>query len=192
MTLCNPTLDPDYAKKYTRNGFICYYFKDRKIAKSKIPINILNSFPTDREIVFIEILKRTKIFTGFTFLSSQGRKIYMFNGCRIPKRIITDQEFEKMRNIRTQWEKTYSAFRKGYSKKENVPSGPSKEKTKETPEPEKEINPHLNPYELLQKYKINNKKDWKLWMLKNHPDKNPNTNIELVKLINMAVSVIFG
>lgn len=40
--------------------------------------------------------------------------------------------------------------------------------------------------ELLKKYGINNKKDWKMWLVKNHPDKSPDTDQELVKSIITA------
>lgn len=194
MALQTPGNYQGYSKKYTRNGFICYYFNDRRTSKAKMPKEVLNTLPSDREVAFTEILRRTKNkpYTGFTFLPSRGRKIYMFNGERIPKRIITDKEFERMRNLERIWKAKYEE----YSKSNNQSKEPNKEPNENKADPPKERTEYKkpipsNPYDLLKEYGINNRKDWRRWMLKNHPDKNPNTDIELVKLINMAVKIVF-
>jgi len=184
-----PTNDyMNYQKKYTLNGLICYYFNNRKIAKSKVPKEVLNNFLGDRETAFIEIEKRTKNkhYTGFTCFESHGKTLYYYNGERIPKRIIKTNEFEKIRNLTRIWEESYKEYYKKYKQPEEETN--SNEPKEETPK----VDAHLTPHELLQKYNINSKSDWKKWMLKNHPDKNPDTDIELVKLINMATDIIFG
>lgn len=44
---------------------------------------------------------------------------------------------------------------------------------------------------LLHRHDINTKKQWKIWSMKNHPDKNPTQqNIELVAEINAAISLL--
>lgn len=201
MTLQVPGNYQGYSKKYTRNGFICYYFNDLRVAKAKVPREVINTLPSDRDTCFTEILRRTKNkpHTGFTFLLSHGRKIYMFNNERIPKRIITDKEFERMRDLTRKWKAKYEEYSKSnYQRKEQNSNDTKNETNNENeskPDPprssERKKPLPSNPYDLLREYGINNKKDWKKWMLKNHPDKNPNTDIELVKLINMAVSIVF-
>jgi len=49
-------------------------------------------------------------------------------------------------------------------------------------------NPHRN---LLNDHQILSRKDWKEWMLKNHPDKNLQTDVELVARINTAMEMIY-
>lgn len=43
----------------------------------------------------------------------------------------------------------------------------------------------------LKKYGITNKKDWKKWLLENHPDKNKDSNEETVKIINELANKAF-
>lgn len=45
--------------------------------------------------------------------------------------------------------------------------------------------------ELLKKFKIVTKKDWKEWMKQNHPDKNPDANLQDVQEVNAAANRIF-
>ena len=44
---------------------------------------------------------------------------------------------------------------------------------------------------LLDEYNIKTKKDWRLWLIKNHPDKNPNTTNDLVQKIIEAGQLKF-
>lgn len=50
---------------------------------------------------------------------------------------------------------------------------------------------NISPEQLLSKHNIHTVKDWRQWLLKNHPDKNENCDIELVQLINMAANIVF-
>jgi len=55
--------------------------------------------------------------------------------------------------------------------------------------PEKILNFKNQQYQdLLTKYGIFNKRDWKKWLVKNHSDKNPNTDLVLLAKINEAVT----
>ncbi len=49
----------------------------------------------------------------------------------------------------------------------------------------------VGPFTLLTNHNINNRRDWKLWMLKNHSDKNAEADGDLSKLINAAVSLVY-
>lgn len=194
-----------YRKGYTQNGFIVYYFEVCRMAKKSVPKEVLKHLPSDRELVFAAIeerrIRNKKPYTGFTFLESYGRKIYMFNNERIPKRIITKQEFEQMRDWHEQWRQRYDYYRQKQSERTQTQSNqpPPKEKPFESKKEEippkdskkKEFYEDLSPYQLLKQYGITNKKEWRLWMLKNHPDKNSQTDEALVKLINMAANMIF-
>lgn len=44
---------------------------------------------------------------------------------------------------------------------------------------------------LLVKYNISNRKEWRLWALKHHPDRNPGANISLLQQINEAADIVF-
>ena len=46
----------------------------------------------------------------------------------------------------------------------------------------------LTPHQLLSKLGIESRKDWKKWILRNHPDKNPGADILLVQLVNAAIN----
>jgi len=194
-----------YSKGYTLNGFISYYYHGKRIAKKIVPSDILEHLPSDRELAFTSIeerrIKSGEPYTGFSYLLSQNRKIYMFNNNRIPKRIIKDEEFEVMYDRQRKWQEGFkNYFNKKYNQPKKDPKSDSKykEKTKYEKEiptndfkPKEKIYSNMSPYELLKYYGINTKKDWRKWMLKNHPDKDPDTDLELVKLINMAAKMMF-
>lgn len=46
-------------------------------------------------------------------------------------------------------------------------------------------------WQLLQREKIYSRADWKKWMLRNHPDKNPHIDSELVAAVNAAVAIYY-
>ena len=45
---------------------------------------------------------------------------------------------------------------------------------------------------LLEQYGIKTRRDFKQWMLRNHPDKNPNIELNLVQEISAAVDLILS
>jgi len=203
-----------YSKGYTLNGFICYYYRGRRIAKKAVPVEIFKHLPTDRELVFAAIeerrIRNKRPYTGFSFLKSHGRKIYMFNGERIPKRIIKETEFEGMYDRARKWQEEFHKYRQKQEQKwkeefwhqsQNTQSKKPENKTKNSSSESGNTKSkssattfdyrNLSPYQLLKQYKIERKRDWRQWMLHNHPDKNPDTDEELVKLINMAANIFF-
>jgi hypothetical protein len=44
---------------------------------------------------------------------------------------------------------------------------------------------------LLAQHNITSRKDWKKWMLQNHPDKNPSADVTLVARVNKAVDLAY-
>lgn len=183
-----------YSKAYTRNGVICYYLKGGRIAKKDVPTDIIKHLPTDRELTFFSIEERRirdkKPYTGFSFLSSHGRKIYFFNNERIAKRIIKEKEFENMYDKQQRWKEQFENYFNKRQKHSEQKYNTNSELPEKEPEPNKTYQ-NMSPFELLRNYNINTKKEWRQWMLKNHPDKKPDTDIDLVGLINVAASIVF-
>nr|WIL04156.1 hypothetical protein Clen_226 [Cedratvirus lena] len=51
--------------------------------------------------------------------------------------------------------------------------------------------PGLQTKELFDSLGIKDEKDWKRWLLKNHPDKNPNADTDLVGIVNSRARLYF-
>ncbi|SPN79622.1 Hypothetical protein BRZCDTV_445 [Brazilian cedratvirus IHUMI] len=67
----------------------------------------------------------------------------------------------------------------------------SKPIPKKKPPPTNPIILNLQTKELFDSLGIKDEKDWKKWLLKNHPDKNPNADIDLVGMVNNRARVYF-
>ena len=66
--------------------------------------------------------------------------------------------------------------------------------TKKPPPPPLSKNPllaSLQTKELFDSLGIKDEKDWKRWLLKNHPDKNPNADTDLVGIVNSRARLYF-
>ncbi len=83
---------------------------------------------------------------------------------------------------------------------ERSPTPERKPSPKRSPSPKKQSSPKrgfiptyakLEPRELLNTYGIFSRKEWRRWMLKFHPDKKPDTDRELVALINIAIDIVY-
>jgi hypothetical protein len=76
---------------------------------------------------------------------------------------------------------------------------PKATRKKPVPPPKKPIPPlSKNPFianletkELFDSLNIKDEKDWKKWLLKNHPDKNPNADMDLVGIVNNRARLYF-
>jgi hypothetical protein len=71
---------------------------------------------------------------------------------------------------------------------------PPLKKPNEFPKKENTINPfvaHLETKEFFDSLGIKDEKDWKKWLLRNHPDKNPNADMDLVGIVNNRARLYF-
>ncbi len=149
--------------------------------------------------IISEIMKgniKTKISTFsfediFRLVDMDDNKI-LFESIYIRRFRKKYEEYLKRKRGRdkTGWEKEREKYRRGEREQEREREQGKWDKQQEQRR-KKQEQANLSPKELLAKYNIYNVQDWRRWLLKYHPDKNPNTDIELVQLINMAANIIY-
>lgn len=195
----NPTMEKDeseqlarYSTRRTVNGLITYLLDGKRIPKRDVPKPFLSQIPMP------EIDKDTKrspfYLPGYSYLQGFGRtRLYYYEGVRIQKSRIPKKELENIIDAHAYWSNKWEQtrrdaqdkFEKEYRKEEKTPN-------KE--EPHRAKGPaylKMSPPELLQAEKIHSRSDWKIWMLRNHPDKNPDSDTQLVAMVNAAVHLVY-
>nr|WIL03076.1 hypothetical protein Cbor_327 [Cedratvirus borely]WIL03783.1 hypothetical protein Cplu_327 [Cedratvirus plubellavi] len=77
--------------------------------------------------------------------------------------------------------------------RKSKPVPPPKKPNEEIPkkEPSNPFIANLQTKELFDSLGIKDEKDWKKWLLRNHPDKNPNADMDLVGIVNNRARLYF-
>lgn len=151
---------------------------------------------------------------GYSYLKgsfSNAKKCYYFNGRRVKKADIPKDELPNIKNMQEEWDKKWKKgyeeareyYRRVYEENkrkyeedrrrsaENSSNSSNSSNGSSSSQPEEPAPKWKKGQELLDEYGIKNKKDWKMWLLKNHPDKNKEVDIDLVARINAEAEKIY-
>lgn len=201
--------ESNYSIKRTRNGITRYYLDNVFVKIADVPDDVKNrlefilhgwsdkyaqSLPSDR--VATLCLSHPTNTREYSYHDVGTCVQYYRNGVRVPKRCIPPWEFQGMRDLAAEWRERFRA----YSSSRNTRPEPEKtrdetesEKTKDEPRPPKmdqNVSTYVNARKLLESVGITDQKTWKAWLLKNHPDKNPAVDLDLVQLVNGAIDLV--
>lgn len=204
MEKINPSELSRYSIRRTRNGLITYLLDGKRIPKRDVPKHLLEHIP------YPEVTEDTHVSSfyvpGYSYLQGYGNmKLYYHEGVRIQKSRIPKDKLENIINAQTYWnDKWEEARREAQAEFERTYRAKYTEESKKpTPSPPTEDAPgpaepktypayiKMTPSELLLSENIHSRSDWKKWMLKNHPDKNPNSDQHHVALVNAAVHILY-
>ena len=201
----------DYTIKRTCGGTTRYFKNDKFVKQKDVPKEIRHrlefllhgwsslyaSTLDDRSL--LELVNSSKTTDSDYSYKDFGTSIqYYKDGVRIPKRCIPPWVFENMRDSTREWSYNFWKYagcsRKHYSYSEFPDETQKpKEEPKEEPKDYKSFNisVYFEARSFLNEQGITDRKSWKKWMLKNHPDKNPDFDIELVQLVNGAIDLVY-
>lgn len=174
-----------YRMIITEEGRKKFRFNNRVIAQKKIPSEIMKALIEKApKVSRYDILKEHKgDGTGFMYSKAEfngtTRNYYFFNGFSIPKKDLPPEAFESMKDRQEYFKDRFSSY---YSQTHSN----SRDYTSYT-----SVSVTEQALKLLEDQGIASRKDWKKWMLKHHPDRNPDTSLELVQLVNSAVELIY-
>jgi len=97
-----------------------------------------------------------------------------------------EQKLQEQERLRQQWQGVVENAEKRY------PVPRLNENDYETSSEEEEMTEHRMHKIVLDEQGILSKDEWKVWLMKNHPDRNPNTDLELVQKVTTAGKYFFS
>ena len=173
----------DYNFKYASNGTKIFYEKGgRRVSKKDIPTEWLEHIKESDSILTISQLIHTK--TGLLIeIERLQRKIEEIDAKLVDKNIPDAKTAERYIQNESNARKKRTEEIKGERKRKTEEFFKSKFGKKDDPykkffENYKEEKVTISQESILKKFNITTKKEWRVWLLKNHPDKNSNTNLD--------------
>lgn len=187
--------ESDYAICRTQNGTCRFYLDEDHITTKDVPKEVrgrlevlmygwsdLVPIPAD------QILNMNHSNDAeYTFKDFKTSIQYYKDGIRIPLRCVPPWERENMRNATNDFRRYWNEYTSHNHESHTTYDDPADSDISD----DEVIRTIIDAMRLLERLDIKSKKDWKVWMLRNHPDKNPNADELLVKLVNTAVSMVF-
>lgn len=207
--------------KRTQGGTTRYYYQEKLVKSSQVPTRVRDrlefylhgwspyaqSLTSTNLIQHQETLKKTQ--TEYRFkdygipVGAKRRTIQYYRGkFRVPKRCVPPWEYERMRErfrkAREQYQEKHKSF-PGEESSESSRKQEESENTREDSDSKKDsegvpppISEYLKAKQLLERMGISDRKSWRKWSMKNHPDKNPEIDVELVAMVNAAVDYLYS
>lgn len=157
-----------------RNNF---FYKGVRTTKKRVPIEVLERITPKK----VETTAESICSKVYTYIKSNGQTTYYCNGEVISKNKIPREQLREWWDISNEEDHDNNFYPNFYS---------GNKYQKELNYGCEEVPNHNSPeLKLLQSYGIETRNDWKRWMLFNHPDKNPDVNLDLVARINSAIDI---
>ena len=203
----------------SKRGYILYRLNGKRIAKNNVPSHIVRILMIDykKPIIDCDSSKnktQCEEYHEYTYMPTGNSKFdlndnpkegffYYCDGIWVERfdlpHWVSHKDMKDERSastFRERWNKLWRAYKEGKEKVDKTyrkTFSHNKSKYREYKEKcSSGLPDNMNPESLLCENGINNKKDYYKWILKNHPDKNPDADINLVALINTAVEMVYG
>ncbi len=209
----NGTSIQDYSLKLSIKGYKLFKYKNKRVSRKNVPDDIA------KQLIDKVIGLRNRgnadsssfsITHQYTYMPlGDGSFFYYQDGIFIEKCEVPLHAFDNMRDERSagiwreRWYKLWKLYKEGKEKadktyrkcnshKDSLYHKAKRERENIDRNNQAGLPDNINPETLLKDNGITTRKEWLRWLQINHPDKNPNIDVNLVALINTAAEMLYG